>query len=368
MATEVYRIQRNASRDRLVLAAVAFAGIAPVFMFAMFYYHFGLLEQLGARWPFLLAIAAVGLVGIFSMVHQRNVHARARLLMDDGGLRLVDDRGQPMRLPFGGRAQMAWDEIAQVALMERLGVVQLRRKGAFATPLVLEVAPWVPEAEWRRDAAPARKKPDLRSAALYRALERRGVFAADKSDPRAAAVNFDLAKHPATRLALGGMALLVLYGFVDGLLVPEAWAEWNLRYVAPHAAIGIVGAVLGYVALGAARKPQPVPGQVAGFLALLLGMTVAFASWQGLIRVNQAFGGEQVAATYHRNGDCDALLPADAKLPVIEYTHQAKDYWCSIPAGQAITVPVRAGLGGLYQVDLRRHTEAIRDFRRARGR
>jgi hypothetical protein len=228
---------------------------------------------------------------------------------------------------------------------------------------VLRVADWFEEG-----TAPPASRPALGDAPLFKLLDEAGFFRAYLPHAGTDALNFDLAKHPATKLALAVMGALAAYWAADSFLAREAWAEWSGKYLTPHAVVGVIAAILGGLALETAKKPEPVPIHIVLPVALLLGLAAALASWTGLIRLNQAFGGPLVERAYVRNDTCDTLMPLERGLPDIEYTEQARHYWCQFSGTHRHYVPVRRGLGGLYQVDLSRHTAAIREYRARQAR
>ena len=354
--TRVFRIAPRRNRKWQYIALLLLA--TPVIMMAAASYHFELVKDRMMWVPVILALVMVPL----ALWIDHRFAESARLTVDRAGIRLASD------LPrFTGRYagwDVRWEEINRVSLIERMGMVQIRQRGFTApAPRMLRIADWIEE------GAPAPEKPAKpRASPLFKLLDEAGFFKAYLSHPSADALNFDLALHPATRTALIVMAVLAAYWAIDGFIANEAWAEWSAKYIVPHAVVGLIGAGVAAFALKAARDPGPVPSHVLAPLAVLIGLTTALASWTGLIRVNQLAGGPLVEKAYVRNDSCDTLMPLDKELPPIEYTEQAKHYWCQFPKATQHIVPIRRGVGGLYQVDLSRHTAAIREYRARQGR
>jgi hypothetical protein len=177
-------------------------------------------------------------------------------------------------------------------------------------------------------------------------------------------LTFDLFAHRATRVALIVAAVLVAYTAVDAFAAREKWVEWSMPYLLPHVLSGLVAASMTAAVLAQYRDDRRVPHVITFVVAATVGGSAAIASWHALIRVNQVAGGPLVDTPYVRNAACDSLVPVDARLPQIDYSDLAHDYWCSFPADYLHAVPLRRGIGGLYQVDLTAHTRAITEFRR----
>lgn len=347
----------NSRRPRYLDFVIVLACAAPFAVFAIGAWHWETWRGgVGLGTAIVLTIAVV--VGFWV----DRVHAEsATLTVGDGTMRMESDLPKWMG-PHAGWS-LHFEEIARVGVLERFAVVQVQKKGVTLMPIPIRIMDWIEDVP---GATAPRSTRDFRQSSLWQALEQAGVTAA-QPDSRAVAANFDLARHPATRNALAVMAVLAAYWAIDSLLAAEAWAEWALPYWIPHALVGAAGVGLGLFALLRARDPEPVPQPVAIALAMLLGVTTVLASWVGLVRVNQVAGGPLEEQPYVRNDKCDALLPVKQGLPPVEYTELARDYWCQFPKDKQHLVPVRQGLFGLYQVDLTRHTAAIRDFRRKAG-
>lgn len=343
----VFRI--NPKRPRYIDLVIVLLCGAPLLMLALGAYHWEMWRG-GLSFGSALAVTVILVVSFWA----DRVHAEsATLTVGAHGMRMESDL--PKWLGPSAGWSLAFDEIGRVGVVERFALVQFRKKGLSLAPVPVRIMDWIEDAPGAKVPASAR---DFRQSELWKALEKAGVFDKD-ADRHAEAVNFDLAKHPATRAALAVMAVLAAYWAFDSLVATEAWAEWGARYLLPPAVVGVVAAVVaGYLL----KRPQ-VPMQVAMMLAVLLGVTSSLASWVGMVRVNQVLGGPLEEQAYVRNDNCDTLLPKKEGLPPIEYTELARGYWCQFPKDVQHKVPVRQGLFGLYQVDLRTHTEAIREYR-----
>ena len=302
----------------------------------------------------IVLVPVVFAASTFAIVRFRDA---ARLVLDDAGIKV--ETGVPSWLGTG-RWSLGWGEIGAVRTLAGLGVIQLQRKGSLVRR-PLRVHDWIP-ADGPVPPAPAAfvlRRPDVRTAPLWKSLEARGVFA--RQGGAAGAVDFDLARHPATRAALVVMALLMAYAAADFFLARERWAVLEPSIVAVPGAIGLVFAGLAFVVFLNANRPVPIPKDVCGPLALVFGLAVACAAFYGLLRLNQ-WAAPLEAHDYVRNVSCDALDPVEPGLPSIEYDDPAKRYWCSVPRDKRQAVLLRRGVGGMYQVDLTEHTRAIRAF------
>lgn len=153
---------------------------------------------------------------------------------------------------------------------------------------------WIPI---EQGGASAQATSNLRSTSLWIALQSIDAFRShlekcgEEGNDVAAAINFDLAKHPATRIFLIVIGLLTIVLFADNLLTSEAWAEWRLRYILPHTLIGcLVGIGVGRWLLQV-RTPRKIPHGIAITLAWLTMLVGGIASWLGGIHLNQCGGG-----------------------------------------------------------------------------
>jgi hypothetical protein len=348
-----YRVAER--RSRAADAGLIFLALAPLVMLLVASYHW---EMMPLPMAALIVVVSAVFVGT-SIWSQARYAETAVLRVDDLGMQLRSGAPRLFANAFQRPWSVAWKEVAQVVVMERMGMIQVRKRGFTALPIVLRGRDWVPQ-DASHDSRPPR---DMRGSPLWKDLESRGFFrlhGASKAQP----VDFDLMQHPATRSMLVVMAVLAGYWLTENFTAREAWAEWNARYLAPHFAIAAAAAVLGFVWLRLGKGPTAVPAQVLMFMAVLLGATAGLASWSGLLRVNQFAGGPIVEEAYVRNKECDRLLPRKAGLPEIEYTELARGYWCQFGLDHVHYVRIRRGIGGLYQVDLSPHTRKIREFRR----
>ncbi len=351
-----------AKRSHYLEWVTALLILAPLVIFMAGSYHW----EMGHAVLIVSVIAFMVVFAALSLWARQRYAATGRLIVDDLGMRLESELPRFLAAPYQGPWKVQWSEIDKVIPVDAVGLLQIRRKGFTAMPLAIKVLDWVPE-DGTRAAAPrsGRRAPKMRETELWRVLEEHGLFGGKRRNTRAEALNFDLAKHPVTRALLAVMAVLVAYWAVDSIMAEEAWAEWRAAYVLPHVAIGIAGAVLGFVFMKIAAGPMAIPGQIAAVLAMFLGFSIGLASWTGIVRLNQLVGGPLSSEEYVRNETCDSLMPIKTELPPIEYTELAKGYWCQFPKDHKHLVLIRRGLGGLYQVDLTQHTEAIREFRRS---
>lgn len=312
---------------------------------------------------FIFRVVLIFLVVIF-ILPQIYLHRRQSRLgqvsVDQHNLRI--DHGLPSWL--GGKFDSSWNEISRISVIARFGTIYFY-KYTSSRPLALCLIDWIPVDQ--KEAPPL---PDLRATPLWATLQSIDIFRAllekgpGEDNGAASIITFDLAQHPATRIFITALILLFIGLIADGFLTSEAWAEWKFVYILPHILIScLIGIAVGGWLL-TVKKPKKIPLSIVialGWLAMMVG---GVASWLGGIHVNQWLGGPLEAHAYTRNADCDTLLPKEPSLPPIEYTGQAKDYWCQFPLEKEHTVVLlRRGLGGLYTVDLSPHTKAIRKFR-----
>ncbi|BBB59297.1 hypothetical protein UNDKW_1024 [Undibacterium sp. KW1] len=148
------------------------------------------------------------------------------------------------------------------------------------------------------------------------------------------------------------------------MIQQEGWAFFNFDYLLPHVIFAALATLLLARVASMANKRQPPPKGITAFLLVLASFSFLVTSYVVGIRINQFAGGPLILAEYHRDDKCENLIPVHKSLPVVEYTHKTKDYWCSREVDEAQTVKVRKGLFGHYQFDLGEQTQAIRDYKK----
>lgn len=301
--------------------------------------------------PLFPLIACVVVVAANFVVLQFN--RSAKLYIDDSGVRLkfLPDSGLAI-LNFLER-EIFWADLKDATYMTRFKVIQLRSRYA-ARPLSIRVKDWQLQ-NTNSDTTARDGEPDLMK--VFRGF---GIFNKFPKNSQLEAADFDLMKHSATRKLLLAMGCLVVYSSLDVMLQHEGYAFFK---PGPHEVASLSAAVILAGLLFRARVRDYIPPGIVVALAIIGGVTFGVASYVAGIRINQLVGGPLLEARYHRDASCQKLLPEDKSLPVVEYTHMTKDYWCSKNIDEVLTVKVRKGLFGLYQFDLREQTEAIRDYK-----
>ncbi|MDP1977404.1 hypothetical protein [Undibacterium sp.] len=304
--------------------------------------------------PWLHFIVFVVMIVSNFAIHKFN--RSARLYIDDSGVRLKlpPDSGLAT-LSFLER-ELLWSELKDATYMASFKIIQLRPNYA-ARPFSIRVQ------DWQLQNTNGNLTGGDAESDVMKVFRELGIFEKFPKNSRLEASDFDLMKHPATKKVLLGMAGLVVYGFLDAMLQHEGYAFFNLEYCLPHIISGSSVTLILVYCLLKARSRDFIPSGIIGVLAVMGGIAFGIASYVAGIRINQLAGGPLLEATYHRDASCENLLPEDTSLPVVEYTHMTKDYWCSRSVDEVLVVKVRKGLFGLYQFDLREHTQAIQGYR-----
>ncbi|PXX43792.1 hypothetical protein [Undibacterium pigrum] len=283
----------------------------------------------------------------------------ARLCIDSSGVRLK-------LLPESGwtilrflEKELLWADLKDVKYMKRLQLIQLRSRlsGRHMGHMTIRLNDWQMQTTTHGSQAND-AEPDL-----IKVLREFDIFEKYPSNSQSETSSFDLTKNAATKNLLLVLSCLVVYCFVDVMSQHEGYAFFNLEYCLPHIISGLSVTLILVYCLLKARSRDFIPSGIVGVLAVMGGITFGTASYVAGIRINQFVGGPLLEARYHRDAGCENLLPEDTSLPVVEYTHMTRDYWCSKTADEVLTIKVRKGLFGLYQFDLREHTQAIRDYR-----
>lgn len=261
---------------------------------------------------------------------------------------------------FGEPRKLKWAGVKSIVYLPAYGLVQLRPKSLLGNGLPIRVKEWRLEGADSAVRAPGAPLPE---PDVLRVMRELGLLEAKTVAANTEAIDFDLFGHPVTRAFTLAALAVVLSIVADSALQDESWAFFEFDYYFPHIVVGVLAVPLIGLLLMAIPAERKLPSQIVWGLAFFGGLVMGTASYVEGIRINQLVGGPLVAQEYHRSGTCESLIPVDPLLPVIEYTHLASDYWCGVPASQVVTVRVRKGLFGLYQVDLSEHTKAIREYR-----
>lgn len=298
----------------------------------------------------------IGLIAFESVTEK--FYRSANLQVDDLGVRLKlipDSRWTILRFL---ERDIPWTELKDATLVERLKIIQFRPKSG-QLPLNIKAQ------EWQLQNTNSGLNENNSEPDLLRILRDLSVFEKYPKNSQFEDSDFDLTKHPATKLVLAGIAILIAYSVVDLMLQHEEYAFFNFTYLLPHIVSGLIAAVMLAGLMFKASKRQLIPLFNIIGLAILSGMVFGVASYVGGIRINQLAGGSLIEARYHRDASCLNLLPEDKKLPVIEYPYHARNYWCSKNIDEVLTVKVRQGLFGLYQLDLGEWNQAIGHFKKS---
>ncbi|MDO8988168.1 MAG: hypothetical protein Q7U91_00880 [Sideroxyarcus sp.] len=165
----------------------------------------------------------------------------------------------------------------------------------------------------------------------------------------AAEVLTSLEKHPHGRMALGIVALLILYAIADFVAIPYSYVDEPSALLHLFIPAGIVGAILARIWL----HKSTLPAAENNGLALLIGMLVAVAMVPGALRINaltDSDGGTTYDYYVTQSRDGVVLRPVIEGMPVIDYFAKKK-FWNEF--GKDDTYPVRLQKGVLefYQFD-----------------
>lgn len=299
-------------------------------------------------------LAFIGLIALEGV--SKKFYRSASLQVDELGVRLKLLPGSSWTILRFLERDIPWAELKDATLVERLKIIQFRpRSGLLPLNIKFE--------EWQLQNTNSGLNGGNAGPDLLKVLRDLRVFEKYPKNSQFEDSNFDLTKHPATKLLLAGIAILIAYSFVDVMLQHEEYAFFNFTYLLPHILSGLLVAVIlaGLMFNASKRKLIPLFNIIG--LAILSGMVFGVASHVGGIRINQLAGSPLLEARYHRDANCQNLLPEDPRLPVIEYPPHARNYWCSKNIDGVLLVKVREGLFGLYQLDLREHNQAILGYR-----
>ncbi|HZZ91524.1 MAG TPA: hypothetical protein VFE23_03125 [Usitatibacter sp.] len=353
MKSQAFIRARPRLGERAHVAIVLVALVAPIVVAAV-----AGAPLSGRHWVNLLAAAA----GAVAFVIANRLVDPGRLIIDDRGIRFTSGGRQVFASFFSRSFSADWNQVAKITADRSFGIIQVRRKDT-RIPLRIHAVQWV--AEGGREPPPKRlalRRPPVEGTAVYKALQAHGAFDPARYGAGTSAADFDMAKHPATRIVLVAMALLFAASVADYVLTPEHWVEASVPYLTPPLVIAAFGCAGALMYLHAARKPRPIPLGVILALASLFAVTAGLASWTGLVHVNQLLGGELEPHHYVRNDRCDALVSVEPGLPTIEFGEIGRQYWCRFPKVQWHDVLVRRGLGGLFTVDVSEYNREIRRF------
>lgn len=169
-----------------------------------------------------------------------------------------------------------------------------------------------------------------------------------------------LEKDPHGRVALGIVALLILYAIADFVVGPDAYIDEPISLLHIFIAAGVAAAVLSGIWL---YRSALASGEKTG-LAFLIGMVAAVAMIPGALRVNaltDTVG--PVLYDYHVSQGASGVIlrPVVEGMPAIEYFARNR-FWDKFGRNDTYPVQVRKGALGFYQFnasiivdDLRKH-------------
>src|SRR6266852_2807498 len=166
MSGTVFRIvSRPKYHLELVLVLLL---VAPVVMLTVTAFHWEMFKD-PVLWAVILLMLVV--LGFGTWAHSRYVKT-ARLSIDSSGMKLESDVPRFLAAGYQGPWEIRWGEVDRVSVLDRLGLLQIRRKGFARMPLALKLNDWTPE-----DVHGPAPTTDIRSTALWKALESHGLFA-----------------------------------------------------------------------------------------------------------------------------------------------------------------------------------------------
>lgn len=314
-----------------------------------------LLDSIWRQPDNLVAVAAMPFVLLYLAVEQP-ARLKDRIVIGETGIEF--QRPARWRVPFTPRAwSFPWARLRKAEL-KPLGpsLVLTLSDGTRTRRIVMNewVAPDTPREtvklllkqrlqQHRKRVAPEEALRLAEESPLLRALRARGVAIGrpDLSSP----LVFDLLKNRHAAAAVALLAVIGLYGVADLILLDETYAgsfPWALCTLT-----GAIVAVFTYRWLSAAK----LPSAIAIALALMIGLDAGFATYPGLLRLNQftdtagAQPHEYVLREYVR------LEPLEAGLPVIEFD-RGLEYWQQFKPGASYTLYLRHGGLGFYQLDI----------------
>jgi hypothetical protein len=169
-----------------------------------------------------------------------------------------------------------------------------------------------------------------------------------------------LEKNPHGRIALGIVALLILYAIIDFIAVPDSYVDQPSALLPIFIVAGVIGAILSWLWL----YQSALPMHERSGLAILIGMLVAAAMIPGALRIN-ALTDTKDATTYSyyvtQGKDSVLLKPIADGMPAIDYFSK-NGFWGKFGPYDTYPVQIRKDVLGFYQFnssvivdDLRRH-------------
>lgn len=155
-------------------------------------------------------------------------------------------------------------------------------------------------------------------------------------------INFDLGSTINTRIAVAIFIVVSGYGLIDLVYNTE-----DYLLAPPETEFFVIGGVTMLVALIFLVRNN-IPRMVSIGLSLMLGWAGYFASYAGILRINQFFDDTGLRNHTYVISDHNTLNPVESGLP--EFGVDSAAFWKQ-PPGTRITVSIRKGGLGLYQMD-----------------
>ena len=239
-------------------------------------------------------------------------------------------RGARMELQLGNRPMLRLDTaqgVRSLALLEWVDAGQ--RQGARFWSLF--------KPRFDQQMARAQESP------LWHALTARGIAIAVPD--RARAIEADLFANRYTLFAVIAILVLGLYGFMDFVLVEEAYVAGY-----PKVAVFGLGAAAALLATLVLWWRKVKPSQAMG-VGAMLGLAVGFAAVPGLLRVNALTDTNGPRPHAYILQAHTRLVSHEPNLPTVIFKHD-RDYWSLFAVGSEHRLYLRRGGLGFEQVHL----------------
>ena len=250
-----------------------------------------------------------------------------------------------------GRAwRVGWDELQSARVELQLGRRAMLRLNTPQGVRSLAILDWVdatqrhrPRFGWLFKSQFDQQMALAQSSPLWQALTARGIAIAVPD--RARAVEADLFANRYTLVAVLAIFGLGFYGFVDFMLVEEA-------YIAGYPKIAVFGLGAG-VALVATLIlwRQKIKVLQAVGVGAMLGLAFGFAAVPGLLRVNALSDTAGPKAHTYILQAHTRLVSREPQAPTVIFEHD-RDYWSLFAVGSEHRLYLRRGGLGFQQVHL----------------
>lgn len=209
-----------------------------------------------------------------------------------------------------------------------------------------------------------RKSPEttiknMMDSVIIKQIQDAGIEIDPGSAGKVSAMEFAVDKNPYTRAVVILFVALGLYIFIDGVLLHETYPSVPIAYEINWFIISLI-AILGTTLW---LRSKEVPWGVCAGLGFILLFVLFPALYIGTLRANILTDSDGLKSYYYHVeiGKRFTLVPENPELPDITYFNNGP-FWHQFLSGELIKIELRRGGIGIWQFNLEKVYELMRDY------